>query len=93
MFGNDKECIMLSKVADFAVTGRGNRFPVGRNRVPSVQISKLGIFVRGNRFPVGRNRVPHTKFQGELILKNWEPGSPSEEPVTTVYFSKTSKTS
>ena len=62
MIGSDEECISAVKIADFGSAGRGNRFPVGRNRVPSVEISKLAIFVRGNRFPVGRNQVPHTNF-------------------------------
>ena len=38
------------KIADFDSAGRGNRFPVGRNRVPSSNFQKLGIFQRRNRF-------------------------------------------
>ena len=53
MFGSDKECISAVKIAENDSAGRGNRFPVGRNRVPSVKISKTGHFVRRNRFPVG----------------------------------------
>ena len=52
MFGSDSEWVNAVKIAVFVSAGRGNRFPVGRNRVPSVNFSKLGIFVRRNRFPV-----------------------------------------
>ena len=54
---------MLSKLVFSATVGRGNRFPCGRTRVPSVLVSKNGIFERRNRFPIWRNRVPPLLFE------------------------------
>src|ERR1051325_8360034 len=41
---------------------RGNRFPIGRTRVPVCKIRKLGIFELRNRLLLGRNRVPRYIF-------------------------------
>src|ERR1051325_9317201 len=58
---------MLSKVAENDVIGRGTRFPVGRNRVPSVKLAKIGIFTLRNRFlsvkiPILANLTLGTRF-------------------------------
>ena len=89
---NELEYIGLSETGIFGTAGRRNRFPCGRNRVPSSNFQKWTIFQRGNRFPVWVIRVPHTNFQGACFWKMWEPGSPREEPVTTVLNFKILKT-
>ena len=63
---------MLSKVAENAVIGRENRFPVGRNRVPSVKLAKLGFLHSGTGSCIGRNRVPY-KNQGASFENFQEP--------------------
>ena len=58
MFGIDLEWVNAVKIADFDSAGRGNRFPVGRNRVPSVNFQKLAKIYVGTGSQWGRNRVP-----------------------------------
>ena len=47
---NGLRYIMLSKIAVLGSAGRGNRFPVGRNRVPLCEFIKTGKNARRNRF-------------------------------------------
>ena len=50
MFGIGLEWINAVKSAEFDSAGRGNRFPVGRNRVPLCEFIKTGKNARRNQF-------------------------------------------
>ena len=70
MFGIDLEWVNAVKIAYFDSAGRGNRFPVGRNRVPSVNFQKLAKMYLGTGSQWGRNRVPIQNSRGVTFSKS-----------------------
>src|ERR1051325_4889839 len=68
----------------------GTRFLQVGNRYPEVKISSLWKKSMGNPVPPTQEPVPEFKNAIFTILKSWNPGSPTGEPVSTTFRPKIS---